>query len=121
MERIGDDEALYRRLVRFHINADGSVNSAAFKMRGDKPDPEISVDWSRLSTPEETLKRSGRPGLGVGSLQAGTPRTLGLSVCHRPLPDNPAHSVIIGCSTKAQCRQLADAMRLLIMPGDAEA
>ena len=71
------------------------MDSAAFKVRG-RPDPQISVDLARLTTPQATLVRAPRPGFGLGVLVARDPRSLGLTVRHHPLPDNAAHSLIEG-------------------------
>ena len=47
IETIADDDQLYRRLAPLHINPDGSVNSAAFKLCR-LPDPPVSVaNYSR--------------------------------------------------------------------------
>jgi hypothetical protein len=115
IEEIADNGQLYRRLVSFHINPDGTINSAAFKLRG-KPDPSLSVDLARLSTPEETASRAGMPGFGVGVLEASGPRSIGFQVRHDPLPDNPAHSLIEGENTKQKCRRLAEFTTVIISP-----
>ncbi len=86
-EEIADDDELYRRLAPGHVDPDGSVNSAAFKVRG-RPDLHISVDLARLTTPEVALARAPRSGFGLGVLVARVPRSLGFSVRRDPLPDN---------------------------------
>jgi len=56
------------------LNSDGTVNSAAFKLRG-KPDPNISVDLARLTTPQESLNRVVNPNnFRLGAFLANTPR-----------------------------------------------
>lgn len=89
VELIADDDLLYRRLAPLHVKPDGSVNSAAFKLRGH-PGPHVSVDLARLTTPQATLARAPRPGFGLGVLLARDPRSLHLTVHHDPLPANPA-------------------------------
>lgn len=106
LEAIADGDALYRRLAPEHINADGSVNSAAFKLRG-QPDPSISVDLARLTAPADSLAGANRPGFRLGTLIASLPRSIGLRVRHDPLPENRAHSLVEGENTKSRCRQLA--------------
>lgn len=125
VEEIADDDQLYRRLVSFHINPDGTVNSAAFKLRG-KPDPSLSVDLARLSTPQETASRTGGAGFGVGALEASDPRSISFQVRHDPLSDshypnnpllnNPAHSLIEGENNKQRCRLLAQFTTVIIEP-----
>jgi hypothetical protein len=115
LEEIADDDELYRRLAPDHVNADGTVNSAAFKRRG-QPDPQVSVDLARLTTRDEILARAPRPGFGLGVLVARAPRALGLTVRHDPLPGNPAHSLIEGQTNRTQCRLLAEATIVLVQP-----
>lgn len=110
---IADDDDLYRRIAPDHVDPDGSVNSGAFKYRG-RPANRISVDLARLTTPAAAL--APRPTFGLGSLTAGDPRRLGLAVHHEPIPGNTAHSVIEGQSSKAICRQMAEATSLIISP-----
>lgn len=109
-----DDDSLYRRLHHTQVYEDGSVKSIAY-MFNSKPDPEVSVDLARLTTPEESVGR-GKPGTGLGEIVTRVPRALGFNVEHRPIPENPAHAQIEGQSTKALCRQLADATRVIITP-----
>jgi len=85
------DDALYRRLSPDHVK-DGTVVSNAYNRRG-KPDPEISVGLARQITPEAMLRE--RPDFGVGLLPAHVPLDLGLVVRHDPLPDWPAHALIL--------------------------
>lgn len=92
---IAADDELYRRLAPLHVNPDGTVNSAAFKLRGF-PDPELSVDLARLTTPEASLARAPKPGFALGRLHAGDARSLGLTVRYDPLHDNRAHTLILG-------------------------
>jgi len=115
VEPILDEDDLYRRLVPQFIRPDGTLSSYAFMLRG-APDPSISVDLARITTPEETAARTGKVGAGVGALRAAIPRRLGLSVRHDPQPDNGAHSLIEGTVSKAHCRQLAEAVRIVIRP-----
>lgn len=122
---IRDSDALYRRVVSFHVKPDGSISSAAFKDRRKRPEASISVDLARLSTPEETRDRDGRSGFGVIALSAGTVREMGFIIRHAPvtlgdpvLPPNPAHCLIEGENTNERCAQLAAGSRLILPPGD---
>jgi hypothetical protein len=103
---IEDSDELYRRLASAHVNADGSVNSLAYKQNG-RPADRLSVDLARLTTPHDALSRAGRPGFQLGVVEASSPRSLGFSVNHDPLPDNNSHSVIEGPNNKERCRRLA--------------
>ena len=117
IEQIADDDLLYRRLAPLHLKPDGTVNSAAFKLRG-RPDPQVSVDLARLTTLEVTLGRAPRPGFGLGTLVAGDPRSLGLGLRHDPVPSNPAHALIEGQGPNdiQTARRLAEMTRVLVKP-----
>jgi hypothetical protein len=119
VEAIADDDDLYRRLAPDHIQPDGTVNSNAFKW-GGRPDQSISVDLARLTSSDEALTRAPRPGCGLGLLKAGVARSLGFSVRHNPLPDNPSHALIEGENTRETCRALARATSVMIPPGRNE-
>jgi hypothetical protein len=116
-------DLLYRRLVESYFRRrDRTLTSGAFYLRG-KPDPEVSVDLARLTTPEITASK--KPGSGVGQLRAEVPRHLGLDVRHDPHPEtdpeNAAHSVIVGMARtsiadKERCRRLAHATEILLYP-----
>ena len=114
MVEIRDDDWLYRRLHAACIKSDGTVSSVAF-MTSKYPDPEVSVDLAKLTTPVESVNRDGKGFRKLGQLQAGGPRELGLNVVHDPLEDNVAHSLIVGADTKAMCRRLARLVE--IVPG----
>jgi hypothetical protein len=107
-EAIPDEDDLYRRLAPHHVKKrDGTVGSVAFKRRSDEgsgplePDPDISVDWARYTTPEGSLMLAERPAHGIGALPAGFPRNelpLKLTVTNTPdeMRNNRAHSSIRG-------------------------
>ena len=104
---IGDDDLLYRRLGPDHVSPDGTVNSNAFKLHG-RPDPEISVDLAKLTTPGESLSRAPSDRFRLGVMKAGAVRELKLVVRHKPIDDNGSHSVIEGAKSKKECRLLAE-------------
>lgn len=114
---INGDDFLYRRLVRSHIRKDGSVSSTAFTY-SNVPQPEVSVDLARLTTPQESLAREKRPGWRLGELQASVPIEMGLGVRHAPIEGNRAHSLITGMGPNdlEQCRRLAENARILDLP-----
>jgi len=113
IRQIAHDDELYRRIAPDFFKADGTVSSGAYKVKG-QPDKEISVNLKYLTTIEETLRD--RPTFGVGSLIARSARDLGLEVVHDPQPDNYAHSLIKGASTKTHCSKLAEATTIIKEP-----
>lgn len=68
--------------------------------RSQFADPELSMDWEALSTPENTKR--GRPLHGVVSVDTSLCVFLNQRVRYDPiighgvLPDNPAHTLIVG-------------------------
>jgi hypothetical protein len=110
-EPIANDDRFYRRLAVHNIrHSDGTVHYNAFMRNADprgrkkEPDPDVSVDLARFTTPERSLTVAGRPDQGIGVLQAGFPRSLApgqIDVVHTPVvapPErqNPAHASIRG-------------------------
>jgi hypothetical protein len=136
IESIADDDWLYRRLGVHSIRrADGSVHYNAFMRNADprgrkkEPDPDVSVDLARLTTPEQSLTVAGKPGQGIGAIQAGFPRSLApglIDVVHTPITEPPerqnlAHASIRGNEGEGaidRCTQMADEMtkNILIYP-----
>lgn len=135
-EHIADDEWLYRRLAVHNIRqSDGTVHYNAFMRNADprgkkkEPDPDVSVDLARLTTPEQSLTIAGRPGQGIGGIQAGFPRSLApkqINVVHTPVLDPPerrnlAHASIRGNEGEGaldRCMVMAEEMseHVLIYP-----
>ncbi|HEV7241456.1 MAG TPA: hypothetical protein VGQ36_19650 [Thermoanaerobaculia bacterium] len=110
---IADDDVLHRRLAPMMVKRDGTVSSVAYVKNG-QPDNEISVDLAWRTTTTQTLLS--RPSFGIGAITARVPRSLGFEVTHDPLPDNPAHALIRGQSSKEKCRILASETRVVIHP-----
>ena len=108
--QIIDDDLLYRRLYYRSIRDDGSISPAAYTLpRTTKPDPEISVDLARLTTPARTLAAAEKPQLfGLGVLKASDVRNLGFIVRHQPTQKNYAHCIIEGAKTETDCDRLAE-------------
>ena len=129
IETIEDQDWLYRRLPSVFVKPDGTLSDKLFMRNSEanrnkrEPDPDISVDWDRYTTPEQSLAQSGRPTHGICGLQAQFPRSLDLTVTHMPDPvrGNRAHASIIGNEgprAKQRCFLLAEEARrhILIRP-----
>jgi hypothetical protein len=135
-EPIADQDWLYRRLGVHNVRqVDGSVHYNAFMRNADprgkkkEPDPDVSVDLARMTTPEQALIVAGRPSMGIGAIEAGFPRALApgqIEVVHTPdeAPadrPNPAHSSIKGNEGEGaldRCHLMAEEMsrHVLIYP-----
>jgi hypothetical protein len=95
VEYIPDDDLLYRRVHRKLLSVLGGARAGAFTDHKGG----MSTDWSKYSTPEDTRHRlSGQPPdeFAVAVLPVGEVRRLGLLVEHDPLPENRAHTNVIG-------------------------
>ncbi len=92
VEEIPDHANLYKRIHKNHIQ-NGGIIPGAFR------DYEMSVDWDKYSTPEETRKRGSQQATkyGVVALQARAARNVpGQDVVHTPASSNRAHSDVRG-------------------------
>lgn len=131
-EAIEDEHWLYRRLPPVFIKPDGTISDKLFMRNSEanpnrkEPDPDVSVDWERYATPEQSLAMAGRPTHGICGLQAGFPRSLDLTAIHTPDRErgNRAHASIRGNEgprAKARCFQLAEqvAQHILIRPSSS--
>lgn len=116
-QEISDDDLLYRRFHRKSLRRDGRLTLATYTLpKTSIPDPEISVDLERLTTPEKTLAAA-LPGLfGLGVLSAGDVRRLGFTVRYQPIPGNDAHCIIEGVKTEEDCDRLAEVTRVHTLP-----
>jgi hypothetical protein len=115
VEVITAEDHLYRRLIYGSVKSGKTLRSAYYR-RGNLPDPELSVNLARMSTPEQTAQSGPWPGFGVGVLPVAIPIEMDLTVQHAPETNNDAHCLIIGVQTRAQCRLLAEATEVLIHP-----
>jgi len=108
---IDNNDDLYRRIPPTqYYEKESRPSSAAFR------DPELSVDWSKYTTPEKTLR--GYPSHHLGSFKAIVPRQLSQEVKHNPIPGNYAHSLVIGKKTIAIARKLAKSCKLIVFRKD---
>jgi hypothetical protein len=95
-EIIPDGDSLYRRAPEHTFKQKtNKFSSAAFKIRINRGETGLSVNWAKYATPQETAID---PVYGkkyyVGELKARTPRSIGLDVKHTPNKRNPSHSSI---------------------------
>jgi hypothetical protein len=108
--QIQDDDELLRRLAPDHVS-EGHANSLAFSKKFPY---EISVNLSRMTTIEKTLEE--KPHFGIGRLNVGVVRRLGLTVQHAPVKGNEAHCLIKGEYSKAAAKNLAKATTVIRLP-----
>jgi len=117
---IPDSEHLYRGIAAPQIHPDGTrPSSTAFII--NRKDPHVSVDRASLCTPEDTLTGLEKS-IAVAQLQARSARAVTIGVASDPLPQNPAHALIIRDLSltkpewKRRARKLAKACTWVIAP-----
>ena len=109
-DEIRPDDLLYRRF--FPKGKKGVVPLTAYTLPRSvapepTPDPELSVELARLTTPEEVL-RDQPAGMKIGVLRVrDVVEKLHLYV-HRDNEGGPAHCVIKGVDSLDLCDQLAE-------------
>lgn len=104
IEHIPDEDHIYMRIHKANIDAsivddNEKILIGAFNIKGDDG---LSVNWSKYSSPSETIKN---PDVnGVVSIGVRNIRDVSLNVIHDPIStltiDNRAHSLIIGIPPK---------------------
>ncbi|SRR5260370_15059587 len=115
--QISDDDLLYRRFHYTSLLRDGGIASIAYmRPRTVIPDPEISVNLARKTTPEETLAAADPPIFGLSELRVGDVRNLGFTVRYAPSRGNKAHCIIEGAKTETDCERLAEITKVRILP-----
>ncbi len=94
VETITDSDRLYMRVHRGWYKRDGTVGAGAFQDR----DGGMSTDWAKYATPGETRSRHKSPlDNAIVAFIVGDVRVIpGQTVAHSPLPDNRAHTDVLG-------------------------
>ena len=107
---LSDGDIVCRRLALHTFDhSTGEVKHSAFTV-SNKPAKAVSVQVKRLMDcgTQAALAQAGRSDFGMGELVVSEIRALGFQVALDPLPDDPAHAVITGLSTRTHCEMLAD-------------
>ena len=98
-EQIPPSDWLYKRVPKAHYSDDVLNSAATFRNTPTKQDG-MSVDWSRHSTPEQTLRRAVQKPVatyGVIKLQvAKVAKIPGQRIEHTPRDDNQSHADVFG-------------------------
>ena len=123
VETIPDEDAVYRRVHKALLDVEDPdfIPPAAFRVIED----EISVEWEKYASADEALRHAHDPlANGLLELQASSIRETGsLDIKHAPLPDNRAHSNIVGFHGLQKSKltklrlQLSMKARWIIKPG----
>lgn len=115
---IPDNAPLWRRIPPHHFVADPDTgqlrpSSAAFE---DHPNgsPMSVVLGAEARGPSAVL--ADHLGFGLAAITAGLARELGQIVVRDPLPDEPAHALVVGSKTKSLRRRMALASTWVVEP-----
>lgn len=94
VEPVPNNHYLFMGVHRNWLKPNGEVRASAFKNHGNG----MSTDWSRYSTPEQTRHRRRKPQENlVVQMEVKQVRGIsGQSVEHSPLPENRAHTDVLG-------------------------
>lgn len=123
VEVIPDSGTLFLRVHKVHVREDDSIAAGAFADHGGG----MSVDWAKYATPHDTRSHptKGPGNYGAVSMNAGHVRSIdALKVIHEPikdhptLPDNRAHSEVIGDKTNEVRMKLGRIVDWAIRLGD---
>jgi len=93
VEKIPDSDFLYMRVHQMWVR-EGELVPGVLRNHGEG----MSTDWSRYARPDDTRRRARDPSRN-GVIEMGVEavrRVPGQSVEHRPLPDNRAHTDVLG-------------------------
>ena len=121
---IRDEAILWRRIPPWHFVYDENrsrwrPSSAAFD--NDPTGDPMSVILAELFLatgrgPTESLL--GHEGFALATITAGLTRTCGQGVVRDPLPEEPAHALVVGPKPKSVQRRLAKAAAWAIPPDE---
>lgn len=122
---VPDSEDLWRRIHALHVIQDGNTgsaraSSAAFSDSGDGSPMSVYLSSAVLESgrcPADLL--AGRGGFGIVGVKASAVRQLNLGVARDPLPDEPAHGLVIGPKPKKVQRTLAKAASWVVDPASS--
>jgi hypothetical protein len=109
---IPDDDYVYRRIVpALWDERSKKIMSGAFY------NYETSVDWSRHTTPVDSIKRE-PPGKYLAQVQAKYPKDKQQEVIYDPIQDNNSHSLIRGHKSESVRRYIRDKCEIILGPLD---
>jgi len=95
-EVILDADVLFRRIYTGgdnYFREDGTATPLAFNLRKKIGEIGLSVDVARMTTTEASV--GDKEKFALCEVSAAHVRSLSICVCHDPLADNGAHSLII--------------------------
>lgn len=110
---IADEAILLRRIPPRHLVYDENLmrwrpSSAAFENHPDgSPMSVLLADVLRTSGRNAADALRGHEGFALAAITAGLARAHHQDVAREPLPDEPAHAVVVGIKTQAIRRKLA--------------
>ena len=119
---IGDASILWRRIPSWHVIFDENQkrwrsSSAAFDNDPDGAPTSVFLAEVVLSAgrgPVDVLL--GHESFALAAISAGAARGCGQEVVRDPLPDEPAHALVVGPKPKSVQRRLAKAAVWVIPP-----
>lgn len=118
---VADDVQLWRRVPPWHFeptDAPTRPSSAAFDNDPDGEPMSVVLGDEVLAvgrSPVSVLRH--HPGFALTALTAGQVRDDGNGVVRDPLPDEPAHALVVGVKSRGARRRWAKSARWVVEPG----
>ena len=115
---IPDEAEIWRRIPPWHFYHDDTLGrmrptKAAFD---DDPDGEPMSAILATEAGDPTAALAGHEGFALAAVTAGVARQCGLMIVRDPLPEEPAHVLIVGHKTAGIMRRLARAAQWVVLP-----
>ena len=115
---IPDDAELWRRIPPWHFYFDEKLgrlrpSKAAFEDDGDGSPMSVVLAFD-AGPPESVLVGHAR--FALATITAGLVRICGQGVVRDPIPDEPAHAVVVGRKTDSIKRRFAREARWVVPP-----
>ena len=107
---VDEQEDLWRRIHASQIvpNSEGGYRPMSGAFKGNN----ISVDIGRKTNPNKSIGDSA----ALAGFKAAIPISLGHRVVEDPIPENPAHSLILGNIDKKKARIIVGNSKWVIEP-----
>jgi hypothetical protein len=104
---INDEVTLWRRVNQSMFSEDSNGRTVLTSFAFKSPDDELSMDVSTETT-AETVLSAGYPTQTIVGIKAGVLRKLGYIIARDPVPNNPAHVLVVPTPGKSQKQKHLD-------------
>ena len=122
---IGDETELWRRIPPWHFIYDENLkrrrpSSSAFANDPDGHPMSVVLAEAAAVVPSPAQVLTGHERFALASITAALARECGQGVVRDPLPDEPAHGLVVGPKPKSVQRRLAKTAEWVIPPKEPD-